>query len=253
VIRGLYTAGAGMLAETVRNDVTANNMANAATTGFKKDVAVNKEFASMLLQRINDGPNAPVIGRMGSGALVDEIVTTHTAGTYKQTGNALDVALDGPGFFAVATPTGTRYTRSGAFTRNAQGELVTQEGFPVLGQNGPVQLAGANGTAGRVEIAADGRVLIDGDEVDTLRLVEFSDPKKLTKQGDSLFQAASGIRPRTADKTQVRQGALEMSNVNIVGEMVNLIAGYRAYEVNSKAVQAQDQLLDKAVNEVGKV
>lgn len=253
MIRGIYTAGAGMLAESVRTDVTANNMANATTAGFKKEIAVNKDFASLLVQRINDGGNNPAIGTMGSGALVDEIVTSHATGNYKFTGNSLDLALEGPGFFVIETPAGNRYTRNGTFSRSVQGELVNQDGLRVLGQNGPIQLTGTTGAAGRVDIAPDGRVFVDDVEADTLRIVEFGDLKKLAKQGNTLFQTPDGTQPVNAERSQIRQGYQEMSNVNIVSEMVNLIAGYRAYEVNSKAVQTHDQLLDKAVNQVGQV
>ena len=247
MIRGIYASAAGMVAETLRNDTIANNLANANTAGYKKDIAITQDFASMLIQRINDGPQAPAIGRLGAGSLVNEVATIHTSGIMKPTGNALDAAIEGRGYFTVETPNGLRYTRNGSFSRNAQGELVNGEGHRVLGQNGPIRMEGA-----AVAIAEDGRVQVDGIDVDRLRIADFADERRLVKEGASLMAAPEGLQPQPADGL-VRQGVLELSNVNIVAEMVDMISGYRAYEVNAKVVQAHDQLLDKAVNEVGRV
>lgn len=245
MIRGIYTAASAMLAESVRADVTANNLANVNTAGFKKEVAVNKDFLNVLMSRINDG-SPQTVGTLGHGTQVDEIATIHTTGMMKATGNALDLSIDGKSFFAVETPAGIRYTRAGAFTRNSLGELTTIDGHPVLGDTGHLIITG-----GQVSVAEDGTVSVDGNQVGRLRLAEFADEKKLVKEGAGLFvDAGAGEQPAGG---MVRQGVLEMANVNAVSEMVNLIAGYRAYEVSAKTVQAHDQLLDKAVNEVGKV
>lgn len=246
MIRGLYTAASGMLSEVIRNDATANNLANANTVGFKRDTAVNRDFANILMQRVDDGPGAPAIGRMGLGAVVDAIVPEMTQGSLREDGAAFDLALAGPGYFVVATPNGLRYTRNGNFSRSAQGELVTQDGWRVMGRNGPVLV---NGNA--VKIGDDGRVFVDGVYRDTLQVVDF--PGALPqKEGAVLFIAPPGVAPQPA-AARVQQGFLEMANVNVVTEMVNMISGYRAYEANAKMVQTQDGLLDKAVNEVGKV
>ncbi|HWR44358.1 flagellar basal-body rod protein FlgF [Sporomusa sp.] len=245
MIRGIYTAASGMLAETTRTDTIANNLANGNTTGYKKDITVSKDFASLLIQRVNDGQDAPTIGTLGVGTVIDQIATIQTAGIIRPTGNSLDFAVDGKGFFAVETPAGVRFTRNGAFTRSGQGEMVTSEGYRVLGQNGAIRIPD-----GKIAVEETGRVTVDGVAAGQLRLVEFADDRQLVKEGASLFRAADNGRPGTG---KVMQGFLEQSNVNIVAEMVNLISGYRAYEVNAKTVQAHDQLLDKAVNEVGKV
>ncbi|MBP2655584.1 MAG: flgG 2 [Firmicutes bacterium] len=253
MIRGIYTAGSGMVAESLRNDAIANNLANANTAGYKKDVAVTKDFRNILIRRINDGRDRPEIGGTGLGTIVDEIATIQSAGIMRQTGNPLDVAIEGKGFFAVETPNGVRYTRNGSFSRNSQGELVTLDGYRVLGDNGPIRI----GNAGVVNIGEDGRVMIQGKDpaatsAGKLRIEAFADERQLTKEGASMFSAPPGARPG-AGNVLVHQGMLELSNVNVVSEMVNLISGYRAYEVNSKVVQAHDQLLDKAVNEVGRI
>ena len=250
MIRGIYSSASGMLAESLRTDVISNNLANVNTAGYKKDVAVTKDFASLLISRINDHPTAPNIGNLGVGVMVDEVATMHTSGMTRGTGNDFDLAIDGKGYFTVETPAGVRYTRNGTFTKNALGELITQNGYRVMGENGPIQVEG-NGDRAKMTVSEDGRVSVDGVEVDRLQLVEFVEEKQLVKEGGSLFNAngAQG-QPATGG---VRQGYLEMANVNVVSEMVNLIANYRAYEVNAKTVQAHDQLLNRAVNDVGKL
>lgn len=252
MIRGLYTAASGMIVEQQRQDVIANNVANVNTAGFKKDVATFKAFPEMLLNRLNDPEQPapvpdrrPVIGRVGTGALLDEVITQHGTGPLKQTGTPFDLALNGEGYFTIDTPQGERYTRNGSFSLNADNQLVTSEGYAVLGQNGPITIIGEN-----VQVAEDGTVRVDNANVDTLRIVTFADKKALTKLGDSLFtggQAQPVLRP------MVIQGYQELSNVNPITEMVNMITAMRSYEANQKAIQTHDQLLDKAVNEVGRL
>lgn len=247
MIRGLYTGASGMVAEAMRTDVISNNLANANTAGFKKDVAVTKDFASILISRINDGATQGV-GSLGLGTVVDEVATIHSTGAMRNTGNDFDMAIEGKGFFTVQTPQGLRYTRNGTFSKNAKDELITNEGYPVLGENGTIRI----GTGAKMVISNDGNITVDGQAVGKMQVVEFADEKQLTKEGGSLYNAAAGQRP-TAATGGVRQGFLEMSNVNVVGEMVNLISNYRAYEINGKVVQSHDQLIGKAVNEVGRL
>lgn len=246
MIRGVYTAASGMIAETTRTDTIANNLANANTVGYKKDIAVSKDFLNMLIQRINDGPKAPVIGTLGVGTMIDEIATVHDTGSIRSTGNPLDFAIEGKGYFAIQTPAGIRYTRNGTFTRSAQDQLVNSDGYQVLGTDGPLTLPD-----GSVTVSSEGAISVDGVDVGSLRIVEFANERQLLKEGANLYRAPNNGRPSTTSK--VEQGYLEQSNVNVVAEMVNMINGYRAYELNSKTVQAHDELLDKAVNEVGKV
>ena len=251
LIRGIYIAASGMLAESLRADVTANNLANVNTAGFKKDFAVMKDYASRQIKRIHDGETEPEIGTMGAGAWVDTIATRHSAGIMRNTNNSLDFALEGKGYFAVETPAGIRFTRNGAFTRSANGELVTEDGYRVQGQNGLINLEG-NGQKANVTVSEDGRIFLDEVENNSFQLYGFEDENRLRKEGNNLFRPPEGMEPQAATAT-VRQGFLEMSNVNVISEMVNMIAGYRAYETNSKVVQTHDTLLDKAVNEVARV
>lgn len=247
MIRGLYTSASGMMAEMVRNDVTANNLANLNTTGYKKDTAVFKSFPEMLMQRVNDqkktDPQPAVnIGTLGTGAVVDEIITSHQQGALRETSNRFDLAIDGEGYFTVQNQTGTYYTRNGSFTVDGQGYLVNSQGDLVLGQNGPVRI----GNSTDVVVDAAGNVTVGGARVDTLRIVSIADKAGLTKVGDSLFTGgqAGGIAG------QVKQKHLEASNVNPVTEMVNMITISRAYEANQKVITAHDQTLSQ-VMEVG--
>ena len=136
----------------------------------------------------------------------------------------------------------------GRISKNAKDELITNEGYPVLGENGTIRIA----QGAKMVVSNDGNITVDGQVVGKMQVVEFANEKQLTKEGGSLYNAAAGQRP-TAATGGVRQGFLEMSNVNVVGEMVNLISNYRAYEINGKVVQSHDQLIGKAVNEVGRL
>ena len=159
--------------------------------------------------------------------------------------------VHGKGFFAIQTPAGVRYTRNGSFTRGAGGELVTQDGHQVLGLNGPIVLDPA-GQAGKVTISEDGRIFLDEVENNTFQIATFAEENRLRKEGANLFRPPEGVNPEQATPP-LRQGLLELSNVNVISEMVNMIAGFRAYETNSKVVQTHDALLDKAANEVARV
>lgn len=257
MIRGLYTSASGMLAGIMHTDTLTNNLANVNTAGYKKDTAVSQEFREMLIYRINDGAlsgaqfslpaGVTPIGYLGTGAAVDQIYTSHLQGSMRNTGDPLDVAISGEGFFAVNTANGVRYTRNGAFTLNADQELVTSTGDRVLGTRGPIRL---NGTKTMVDEA--GNVYSDGALVDKLRIVTLADQGVLEKQGDSYFRPAGPVQELPA-RGIVQQGFLEGANVNTVSEMVDLINVFRSYEANQKMIQTQDETLGKAVNEVGRV
>lgn len=262
--RGLYTAAAGMNTEMVRTDTISNNLANANTSGYKKDNTVDREFEPMLIQRINDysqedvtsfkgfsiGRQAPVVGRLGLGSYVREVATDHAQGTFQSTGNKLDLAISGEGYFAVATPQGVRYTRDGNFRRSATGQLVTSNGQAVLNRTGrPINIPE---DVVNINIGAEGMIYDGNIELEQLQFVQFDENRAVLKQGDSLYYPQNGAQPRQATG-EIVQGALERSNVNTVTEMVNLINNYRSYEANSKAVTTQDAMLDKSVNEVGRI
>lgn len=254
MLRGIYTAASGMLKDMQRQDVVANNLANVSTPGYKRDMAVCRSFADLLIQRENDQEPAgravsgknPIIGSLGFGTGVYSTVTIHEPGGLQETDNPLDVAIAGEGYFVVDTPQGRRYTRDGSFTLNADGVLTDGQGQAVLGQQGPITIQG-----GEPVIDQTGRVFVNGQEVDRLQIVSFNNLAGLQKVGDNFFTTTEN--PVPLNNPQVKQGFLEDSNVNVVREMVEMIDVMRSYEANQKVVQAQDGTLEKTVNEVGKV
>ena len=257
MIRGLYTSASGMLAGVMHTDTVTNNLANVNTAGYKKDTAVTHEFREMLIYRINDGAlsggqlsfpaAATPLGFLGTGVTVDQIYTSHIQGIMRNTGNPLDMAISGQGYFVVNTDNGLCYTRNGAFTLNAEQELVTADGGKVMGTQGPIRLSGH-----QIRVDEAGNVYSDGALVDKLRIVSFADEGVLEKQGGSYFKPAGPVAELTAQGI-IQQGFLEGANVNTVSEMVDLINVFRSYEANQKMIQTQDDTLGKAVNEVGKV
>lgn len=254
MIRGLYTASSGMMLQMVRQDVLANNLANANTSGFKRDMVIAQEFPTLLLKRMGEvtrqnsipRPVKPEeIGSLGTGAAVHQIVTDYTNGAYKATENPFDLALAQDCFFCIETPAGVRYTRNGSFSVDAEGRLVNAGGYPVLGLDGPVVVEG--------DFVVDerGNIIQDGVTVDTLSIVRFPDLDVLTKVGNDLY-AAEGQEPETPENPRVLQGYLESANVNAVREMVDLITVVRSYEVMQKVIQSQDETLDRLINQAGR-
>ncbi len=241
MLRGLYVAAEGMAARQKAQDAVANNLANLNTTGFKADHPVFEAVYERALWRVQ-GARATPIGTLSAGAIVREFYTDLRAGALVSTGNPLDVAIDGAGYFAVQTPQGVRYTRNGAFQLNAQGILTTREGFPVLGANGqPIQVP--QGAA--VQIGENGSVFANGAPIAQLLIADGT----LTKDPNGYFAGAAQPIPNP----RVVAGALESSNVNLVREMVRMIELIRAYETHQKVIHAHDETLGKAINELAKV
>lgn len=278
MLRGVYTGASGMVAQMHRMDALSNNLANVDVTGYKRDTSISKAFPELLIRRVNDNgvykfpfgsaEVAPVVGRMGTGVEFNELYTVFTQGALKETGNPFDLALDGEGFFTVETQNGERYTRNGTFVLGKEGLLLTKEGQPVMGDNGPIQIKKNNfviDSQGRVfqngAFSDDPQRLVSVEEnewetmelVDTLRIVEFPRDRYLKKQGDSLWMDTDESGAARAliggDRPKIYQGFLEASNVNPVTEMVNLIEVNRAYEANQKTIQTQDSLAGRLINE----
>ncbi len=222
--RGLYIAASGMLAEQIRQDQIANDLANASTPGYKADRTSQRTFKDLLLQNSATGAT---IGPQSTAVQVDQITTDFSAEPVKDTGEPLDFAIVGDGFFAVQTTQGTRYTRNGQFALDTQGRLVTSAGDPVLDANGRA-ITATNGT------------------VDPRRIgvVALNNP---VKQGDSLVTGTSA----GAGNGTVRSGALEGSGADAARSMVDMIDSMRAFEAGQKVIQAIDDTLGKAANQVG--
>jgi flagellar basal-body rod protein FlgF len=243
VERGLFIAATGMLANQLRQDVIANNLANATTAGYKGDRAVQQAFPAMLLQQVQTGRQ---IGSLSLGTRVADVVTDGSQGAIRNTGNAYDLAIAGDGFFSVQAATGVRYTRDGSFSVDAKNQLVTARGEPVLDKNNRPITIPASGD--RATIDEQGNVIANGRTIATLA-VTVLDPQTLRKQGDDLYQ---GTPQRGGAQGRVEQGYLEQSNVNSVREMVDLIETMRSFEASQKVTQSLDETLGKAI-EVGRL
>ncbi len=256
MIRGLYTSGWSMLANEKKMDVISNNLANVNTNGFKRDNVVLETFPEVLTYRINDNfsktnPSGKV-GKMELGSDVGEVFTYFKQGQLVQSSNNLDIAFKGTdsAFFTVGVPDANGnvkeyYTRDGSFVLNSQKQLVTKEGYPVIGANGIITLQGEN-----FSVDDNGTIIENGQAVDRLVIRDFADTSALRKYGSNLLTVEGDPQERDFTGTVV-QGYTEQSNVNVVSEMVNMIEVTRAYEANQKLLQAQDETLGKAVNEVG--
>ena len=222
-------------------DVVANNLANINTTGFKGEQVLFEEYV-MPVARDRDfaWSDQPL-------SYTQDWATLHDlrAGAIQQTGNPLDIALEGDGFLAVMTPAGERWTRSGALQIDANGVLVNSDGFPVLGDGGEIRIDIEDGT---IAIAADGTLSTDAGPAGRLRLVEFESPQELTREGSNLF--AGGV-PVPAIDTRVVQGAIETSNVSGISEMTEMIRVSRAYQSLASLMQRQDEMRRSAVQRLG--
>jgi flagellar basal-body rod protein FlgG len=259
MIRALSTAATGMDAQQTRLDVTANNIANVSTGGFKKSRA---EFEDLMYQTMRApgtatgaSTAAPTGLQVGMGVRTVDTARSHSEGDLQHTGNPLDVAIEGNGFFPIHLPGGdTGYTRAGSLKLDSEGHLVTSEGY-ALGTEITIPA-----DAQTVTIGADGTVTatVNGQtqplQLGQIQLATFANPTGLLAEGRNLFKetAASGA-PVTGNPGEngigtLSQGTLEMSNVHVVEEMIDLISGQRAYEVNSRVVKAADEMLQQTAN-----
>lgn len=259
MVKGLYTAYTGLRNEQKRMDVIANNIANSNTTAYKKMGVTSQAFDRELAIRVDDDSDGYLykgIGDVSLGVKIGETYTDFSQGSFRETDNTYDLALEGSGFFTISTTDKagvehTRYTRDGSFTVTTDGYLVTKDGDYVLGTNNErIQIPGANTAS--VSIDTLGNIYADDVQVAQLQVVDFDNYDGLTLYGENMYDAldVAGMRNSTA---LVRQGYLETSNVNIINEMVSMITITRAYETNQKMMQTIDSTLDKAVNNIGKL
>ncbi len=277
--KGLWPAISGSIAQSERLDTIANNLANSDTNGFKKDqLAFRAVMSSAVTAAMKEGiPTKPYTekdfhkldGADSTFVAVDGSFTDFSQGRAKVTGSPLDVALEGRGFLEVLAPQGVRFTRQGSLRMNQEGALVTLEGFPVLSSGGQeaadgqpvpreellaraIRLDPALGT--KVTITTDGKIYQGQQEVAQLSVVEFVDPKLLSKEGSSLFRNETPANiSGVPSSTDVKQGMLETSNVNAIAEMSELLKATRMFEANEKIVRTYGDLESRAVNDLGKL
>ncbi len=253
----MYSALFGALSNEHRLNSITNNLANVNTTGYKRDQLA---FADTFVMFAHDQIMEPV-ATVRSKKLFPEPIhiakprlavsqTDFTQGSLRVTGAPLDVALHGEGFLKVQTPDGDYYTRNGHFRQSADGTLITEQGWPVLGTGGPIVIP----PNAQVHISEDGQIF-NGDEVlGQLQVVSFEDPTILEKRGRNLFQPRAGVQPaeQPAEGTVVTQGFLETANVEVVTEMVNMIEAQRQFEAYTKVMQSTDTLDKDAIQRVSK-
>ena len=257
MLRALYSAAAGMQSQQLNLDVISNNLANVNTTGFKRS---KLEFQDLLYQTTRaagseqgGGNQLPGSLQVGQGSIPVATERMFAQGELSQTGSNLDVAIQGEGFFEVQMPDGSQaFTRDGAFKTDSQGRIVTSDGYPLQGGFQPVPTGTTN-----ITISATGQVTYttaNGSTNSQIQLVRFNNPGGLNAIGHNLYTEtpASGTpelgTPAQNGFGEIQQGYLELSNVSVVQEMVNLILAQRAYEVNSKAVQAADEMMQQSNN-----
>ncbi|MFB3819150.1 MAG: flagellar basal-body rod protein FlgG [Candidatus Methylomirabilales bacterium] len=259
MIRALFTAATGMAAQQLNIDTTSNNLANVNTAGFKRS---RVDFQDLLYQTPRvpgattaQGAEAPTGIQVGSGVRPVSTQRIFSQGDFQQTGNPLDLVIEGDGFFQVIRPDGsTAYTRAGSFRSDANGRLVNPDGFALQPEISiPAEAQSISiGTDGAVAVTLAGNAA--PQQVGTIELARFANPAGLQAIGRNLYlpTPASGTATTGAPGSQgfgtLSQGFIEMSNVKVVEEMVNLIIGQRAYEAGSKAVQSADEMLQLANN-----
>ncbi|MDE7267421.1 MAG: flagellar basal-body rod protein FlgF [Lachnospiraceae bacterium] len=253
MLRGLYTAYTGMLNEQYRMDIMSNNLANADTTGFKKEGSTSQAYDEVMAVKIKDlseNPNVPKrLGKMSLGVKIGETFTDFSQGSLRITDNTYDLAIGGNGFYNIeftnkAGETSTKYTRDGGFTLTKEGYLVTKDGDYVLGENGRIQVST---TAAETIIDRDGSIYQDGNLVTKIKVTEFEDTNYLTHYGETMWDAKEGAVSHDVENPNIYQGYLEMSNANVVKEMVNMITISRQYEANQKMITTYDDTLEQSI------
>ncbi len=257
----MFSALFGALSTEHRMNFIANNLANVNTNGYKQDKLA---FRDTMASYAHDEIREPLMNVRSKPLFPEPLNMARTRiavskidfqqGAMKFTGNPLDVAITGDGFFKVNTPGGERYTRNGHFVQSADGTIVTPQGFAVQGTGGNIVVP--EGTR-NVHIAVDGQVFADGELINILNVVGLSDPQALEKEGQNLYKPRPDVPVEEidvqADGTRVSQGFLESANVEVVTEMVNMIEVQRQFEAYQKVMQTSDTLDKAAIDKIGKI
>jgi len=246
----MYLASSGAMLNQLRLEILSNNLANITTAGFKRQTTAfqiidSPEDMRQALANVSlspRSPSAPIWQRM-------ETRIDFSQGRMKKTGNPLDLALNGKGFFCIQTPDGVRYTRKGNFILNAEKELITSEGHAVLGERGSIRIDGSH-----FHVDGEGNIAVDGEPNGKLRIVEFDDDRKFRRFGGTLFIPPNGVDGgKRAEEVQVKQGYLESSNVEAVKMMVEMIDALRSYEAYQKTIRTLQETSSKGINELGRI
>jgi flagellar basal-body rod protein FlgG len=241
--RGLYVAASGEVAQSKRLDALSNNLANINVPGFKKDIQVFEVYLDKLsAQSVEPG----TVPRLPDKAFVhiSEVVTDFTQGMLRKTDVPTDVALLGDGFFVVKTENGDRYTRKGDFMVDAEGTLLTKDGYPVGAKVGVIKLTGSDFHIDETGRVTDG----SGKEVGQLEVVDFEKPYKLSKAGNGLYVAEEGATPIEPTDARVVHGHIELANTSAVQEMITMITALRSYESQMKMIQTFDSVTEQAIS-----
>jgi flagellar basal-body rod protein FlgG len=243
MIEGIYTSAASMLPRSSQQVIEADNVVNSNVPGHKRSNMFIRTLVDAMAY-LNGPADQP---RKASES--EEVVIDFRQGSLVRTGDNFHVAIQGDGFFVVETPAGPVYTRGGQFRRGPEGELLTVAGYRVQGQGGAITIDGEE-----VSIQEDGRVVVDGQTVDTLMVVDFPKPYRLVKTGNNTFVPGNPADTGSpSEDFQLYQGYIESSNVQTVESMVNMITLERNYESSQKAIQYQDETLNRAVNDLGRI
>ena len=250
MVRGLYIAGTGMMLQRRRMETITNNIANADTTGFRRENLVSHSFDEVMINRINDAP-APGftrnVGPMHLGTQIEQIYIDFSSGNLEGTQRSTDLALAGDVFFVMGTPAGEMYSRAGAFYIDSAGYLIDGAGNFLLGENGPIYVGGPNFSVDEL-----GGVRVGGEFVDTILVASFEDNATLRKVGDNLFLSEAAPMG-AANEYRIFQGYIESSNVDISREMVDMLTVFRTYETNQRMVTMIDETVGRAVNDIARL
>jgi flagellar basal-body rod protein FlgF len=261
MIKGLYNSAAGMLPLPYRQDLITNNLANVNTAGYKQDRAFIRELVTADLylnenQIASSGTPPPMVNTsppafrasVGNSSQVVQMQTEFEQGEIEVTGVDHNIAIKGDGFFTVETPEGIRFTRGGNFQMDPDGNLATVQGYQVRGADGPLNIQG-----GKLKVLQNGDVYINNNIVGTLLISDFEKPYALNKVSDNLFAPQEGATAQASENFTIHQGTLERANAHPIDQLVSMIEVQRHFELGQRAIRLQDETLQKAVGQVGRI
>jgi flagellar basal-body rod protein FlgG len=255
MIRGLYTAASGMLTKQAQQEALSNNIANLNTAGYKKDKIIMKSFDEMIIENIDgtskSNSKRSIVGSMEFGVGIDDSKIDFTPGTIEETGRNLDFAIDGDGFFTLEDADGNeKYSRDGRFQIDKEGYIVNSQGYRVLGEidgiKTPIQINNSD-----INLNPDG-TFVNGEDNIKFSITRFADTSTLAKESANCYISKDQSGEMDTE-SNIRQKALERSNVDMVESITEMISIARSYESNQKVIQSIDETLGKSVNEVGKL